>query len=65
MYTFGGPWPFALLLSCIVVLLGLFLSTLRIKLVGKGSSYDNRDPVEHRSHHHFPSLLSLSEVEQC
>jgi hypothetical protein len=63
VYTFGGPWPFALLLSAVVVLLGVFLSTLRIKLVGKGSSYDsNRDSGEHRSHHHSPYLLSLSEV---
>ncbi|XP_059656702.1 uncharacterized protein LOC132303459 [Cornus florida] len=62
IYTFGGPWPFALLLSCVLVLLGLLLSTLRIKLVGSSSSYQTANSVEHHSHHRLPSLLSLSEV---
>ncbi|XP_075101419.1 uncharacterized protein LOC107787423 [Nicotiana tabacum] len=62
IYTFGGPWPFSLLLSCIVVLLALLLSTLRIKLVGSGSSYNTSNSMDHHSHHHFPHLLSLSEV---
>lgn len=59
IYTFGGPWPFALMLSCLVILLGLFLSTLRLKLVGQPYSYEKVDSVDH---HHFPSLLSLSQV---
>lgn len=60
VYYFGGPWPFALLLSGVLVLLGLLLSTLRIKLV-ESSSYVAR--IEHhQSSHHFPYLLSLSEV---
>lgn len=63
IYTFGGPWPFSLLLSCIVVLLALLLSTLRIKLVGSGSSYNTSNSMDHHSHHHFPHLLSLSEVQ--
>ncbi|PWA66981.1 hypothetical protein CTI12_AA322140 [Artemisia annua] len=62
IYTFGGPWPFALMLSCIVVLLGLLLSTLRVKLVGQAFSYEKVDSVEHSNHHHMPSLLSLSQV---
>ncbi|XP_031253485.1 uncharacterized protein LOC116111450 [Pistacia vera] len=61
MYTFGGPWPFALLLSFILVLLALLLSTLRIKLVGSSSSYGT-NTTEHHSHDHFPYLLSLSQV---
>lgn len=61
LYTFGGPWPFAILLSCILVLLGLLLSTLRIKLVGS-CSHDRVGSVEDHNNHHFPSLLSLSEV---
>ncbi|KAG8634220.1 uncharacterized protein LOC110604465 isoform X1 [Manihot esculenta] len=61
IYTFGGPWPFSLFLSCLLVLLALLLSTLRIKLVGSGSSYGAHS-IEHQSHHHFPHLLSLSEV---
>ncbi|MBA0796604.1 hypothetical protein Gohar_007363, partial [Gossypium harknessii] len=59
MYTFGGPWPFALLLSGILVLLAVLLSTLRIKLVESSSYVAN---IEHQSSHHFPYLLSLSEV---
>ncbi|CAH1453086.1 unnamed protein product [Lactuca virosa] len=62
IYTFGGPWPFALVLSCVVVLLGLFLSTLRVKLVGQACAYNKVDSMEHSNHHHFPSLLSLSQV---
>ncbi|KAA8522109.1 hypothetical protein F0562_012577 [Nyssa sinensis] len=31
-------------------------------LVGSGGSYPTTNSVEHHSHHHFPSLLSLSEV---
>ncbi|KAF5729667.1 hypothetical protein HS088_TW20G00031 [Tripterygium wilfordii] len=61
MYTFGGPWPFALLLSFMLLLLALLLSTLRIKLVGSKSSYGEAS-IEHQSHQRFPYLLSLSEV---
>lgn len=61
IYTFGGLWPFALLLSCILVFLALFLNTLRIKVVGS-SSYHRENSIEHHSHRHFPYLLSLSEV---
>ena len=64
MYTFGGPWPFALLLSCILVLLALFLNALRIKVVGS-VSFHRENSIEHHSHHHFPYLLSLSEVHCC
>ncbi|KAI8534522.1 hypothetical protein RHMOL_Rhmol10G0096600 [Rhododendron molle] len=62
IYTFGGPWPFALSLSCILVLLALLLSTLRIKYVGSDSSYLTANSIDRQSHHHLPSLLSLSEV---
>ncbi|KAK1565194.1 hypothetical protein Q3G72_020822 [Acer saccharum] len=60
-YTFGGPWPFALILSCILVLLALLLNTLRIKLVRSSSSY-GENSIQHHSHHQFPYFLSLSEV---
>ncbi|KAJ4846828.1 hypothetical protein Tsubulata_004625 [Turnera subulata] len=60
MYTFGGPWPFALLLSFLLVLLALLLSSLRVKLVGSGSYCASS--IEHQHHHRFPHLLSLSEV---
>ncbi|GAV89383.1 hypothetical protein CFOL_v3_32800, partial [Cephalotus follicularis] len=61
IYAFGGPWPYALLHTCIVVLVALLISTLRIKLVGSGSSC-GVSSIEQQSHHHFPYLLSLSEV---
>lgn len=61
MYTFGGPWPFSVILSCFLVLLALLLSTLRVKFVGYGS-YRDADSIEPHSHRHFPHLLSLSEV---
>ncbi|KAJ6706037.1 EPHRIN TYPE-B RECEPTOR [Salix purpurea] len=61
VYTFGGPWPFALILSFLLVLLALLLSTVRVKLIGSGSCH-GASSVKHQSHHHFPYLLSLSEV---
>ncbi|XP_071918624.1 uncharacterized protein [Coffea arabica] len=62
IHAFGGPWPFSLLSACLVLLLALVLSTLRIKLIGSGYSYVNVNSIEHQNHHHSPYLLSLSEV---
>ncbi|OVA12714.1 hypothetical protein BVC80_9019g8 [Macleaya cordata] len=62
IYTFGGPWPFAVLLSLILVLLALLLSTIRIKLVGSDYAYRMANSIEHHSRHHFHYLLSLAEV---
>ncbi|PIN13491.1 hypothetical protein CDL12_13887 [Handroanthus impetiginosus] len=62
IYTFGGPWPFAFLLFCVVMLLALVLSTLRIKLIGSGCSYNGENSIEHHDDQRFPYLLSLSEV---
>ncbi|KAL0395496.1 UNVERIFIED_CONTAM: hypothetical protein Slati_4515800 [Sesamum latifolium] len=62
IYTFGGPWPFAFLLLCVVMLLALILSTLRIKLIGSGCSYNGDDSIEHHDDQRLPYLLSLSEV---
>ena len=61
IYTFGGPWLFAALFSFILVLLALLVNTLRTKFVGSGS-YNSARSIEHHSRHHFPYLLSLSEV---
>ncbi|CDY43450.1 BnaAnng07220D [Brassica napus] len=60
VYTFGGPFPCALLLSCVVVVLGLLLSTLSIRLLR--SSFYGTSSIEHQSTHCLPHLLSLSEV---
>jgi hypothetical protein len=63
VYTFGGPLPFTLLLSCVVVVLGLLLSTLSIKLLRL--SFYGANSIEHQSAHCLPHLLSLSEVSCC
>ncbi|CAN7028276.1 unnamed protein product [Brassica oleracea var. botrytis] len=60
VYTFGGPFPCALLLCCVVVVLGLLLSTLSIRLLR--SSFYSTSSIEHQSTHCLPHLLSLSEV---
>ncbi|KAK1324864.1 hypothetical protein QJS10_CPA01g02858 [Acorus calamus] len=62
IYTFGGPWPFALLLLITLVVLSLLLSALRIKLVESDLGYHAANPIGHPHHHSFPSLLSLAEV---
>lgn len=62
IYTFGGPWPFSLLLACLVLVLALLLSTLRIKLMGQEGSYQTVNSIEHHDRQLFPHLLSLSEV---
>lgn len=56
MYTFGGPWTFAFLMSSVVVLLALLFSSWSIKLVRPGCS-DSKASLAERPH-----LLSLSEV---
>lgn len=63
VYTFGGPLPFTLFLSCVVVVLGLLLSTLSIKLLRL--SFYGANSIEHQSAHCLPHLLSLSEVSCC
>ena len=63
VYTFGGPFPFALLLSGVVVVLGLLLSTLSIRLLRL--SFYGANSIEQQSAHCLPHLLSLSEVWCC
>ncbi|KAK8945495.1 hypothetical protein KSP40_PGU015913 [Platanthera guangdongensis] len=62
IYTFGGPWPFAVLLSFILVLLALILSALRIKMVGTDFRYRTSNPIQNDGSSSFPYLLSLAEV---
>ncbi|KAL8552848.1 hypothetical protein ACS0TY_001507 [Phlomoides rotata] len=62
IYTFGGPWPFAFLLFCVVMLLALILNALRIKFIGSGCSYDGANSIMHHDDQRSPYLLSLSEV---
>ncbi|KAL5724090.1 hypothetical protein ACHQM5_007395 [Ranunculus cassubicifolius] len=62
IYTFGGPLPFAFILSFILVLLSLLLSTIRIKIIGSQCHYRPPLSLEHNSRHQSPHLLSLAEV---
>ncbi|XP_010919832.1 uncharacterized protein [Elaeis guineensis] len=62
IHTFGGPWPFAILLSFILVLLALLLSALRIKIVGSDFSYRSASSIQHDGSDSLPYLLSLAEV---
>lgn len=62
IYTFGGPWPFAIILSFVLVLLALLLSALRIKMVGSDFSYRSASSIQHDGSDSLPYLLSLAEV---
>ncbi|KAI0500676.1 hypothetical protein KFK09_018892 [Dendrobium nobile] len=62
IYTFGGPWPFAIVLSFILILLALLLSALRIKMVGTDFRYQTSNPIQNDGSSSFPYLLSLAEV---
>lgn len=62
IYTFGGPWLFAIFLSLILVLLALLLSALRIKILGTDLGYQTASPIQHGGSDPFPYLLSLAEV---
>lgn len=62
IYTFGGPWPFALLLSFTLVLLAVILSAVRIKLVGPDYAYQATNTIDRHGPRTFPYLLSLAEV---
>lgn len=62
IYTFGGPWPFALLLSFTLVVLAVILSALRTKLVGPDYAYQATNTIDRHGPHTSPYLLSLAEV---
>ncbi|CAL9044534.1 unnamed protein product [Musa banksii] len=62
MHTFGGPWPFAILLSFLLVIIALLLSALRIKMIGSDLSYRSASSMQHDVSDSFPYLLSLAEV---
>jgi len=63
VFTFGGPWPFGLLLSSLLVLLALVLSVARVKFVGMDELLGPA-PTQHGTQidHSFPFLESLNEV---
>ena len=62
MYTFGGPWSFAIILSFTIILLALILSGLRIKIGESDITYRATNAINNDGCSSFPFLLSLAEV---
>ncbi|CAL5028567.1 unnamed protein product [Urochloa decumbens] len=62
MYTFGGPWSFAIILSFTIILLALILSALRIKIGESDITYRATNAIHNDGCSSFPFLLSLAEV---
>jgi hypothetical protein len=62
MYTFGGPWSFAIILSFTIILLALILSGLRIKIGESDITYPATNAIHNDGCSSFPFLLSLAEV---
>lgn len=63
IFTFGGPWPFGLLLLSLLVLLALVLSVARMKFVGM-DEFPGPGAAQQGAQidHSFPFLESLNEV---
>ncbi|XP_014509165.1 uncharacterized protein LOC106768496 isoform X1 [Vigna radiata var. radiata] len=63
VYTFGGPWPFGLLLLGLLILLAIVLSFARMKYVA-GDDLPAVTPARNdtRLNHSFPFLESLNEI---
>ncbi|KAJ4759142.1 ephrin type-B receptor [Rhynchospora pubera] len=62
IYTFGGPWAFAILLTFLLVLVAFLITALRIKMGEGDYSYTAKSAVGSDGHASFPYLLSLAEV---
>ncbi|CAN6227202.1 unnamed protein product [Urochloa humidicola] len=62
MYTFGGPWSFAIILSFTIILLALILSAVRIKIGESDITYRATNAIHNDGCSSFPFLLSLAEV---
>lgn len=64
VYTFGGPWPFSLLLLALLIVLALVLSVARMKYVAV-DDLTALAPARNdtRLNHSFPFLESLNEVD--
>uniref|UniRef100_A0A0E0P5I5 DUF8003 domain-containing protein n=1 Tax=Oryza rufipogon TaxID=4529 RepID=A0A0E0P5I5_ORYRU len=62
IYTFGGPWSFAIILSFTIILLALVLSALRVKIGESDITYRSTNAIHNDGCASFPFLLSLAEV---
>jgi hypothetical protein len=63
MYTFGGPWPFAVILSFTIILVALILSAIRIKIGESDITYQVTNVIHNDGCSSSPFLLSLAEVQ--
>jgi hypothetical protein len=62
IYTFGGPWAFAILLTFLLILLAFLITALRIKMGENNYPNPVRSAIGSDGHASFPYLLSLAEV---
>lgn len=62
IYTFGGPWFFAIILSAAIIILALILSAIRVKIGEGGVTYRATNAIQNDTYSSFPHLLSLAEV---
>ncbi|CAM0908386.1 unnamed protein product [Alopecurus aequalis] len=62
IYTFGGPWSFAIFLFFTVILLALILSALRVKIHESDVTYRSTNAFHNDAYASSPFLLSLAEV---
>lgn len=62
VYTFGGPWSFAVFLFFTIILLALILSALRVKICESDVTYRSTNAIHNDAYASSPFLLSLAEV---
>uniref|UniRef100_A0ACD5V1E2 Uncharacterized protein n=2 Tax=Avena sativa TaxID=4498 RepID=A0ACD5V1E2_AVESA len=62
IYTFGGPWSFAIFLFFTIILLALILSALRVKIAESDIMYRSTNAINNDAYASSPFLLSLAEV---
>ncbi|XP_037475233.1 uncharacterized protein LOC119352753 [Triticum dicoccoides] len=62
IYTFGGPWSFAVFLFFAIILLALILSAVRVKIGESEVTYRATSAIHNDAYASSPFLLSLAEV---
>lgn len=62
IYTFGGPWSFAVFLFFTIILLALILSAVRVKIGESEVTYRATSAIHNDAYASSPFLLSLAEV---
>ncbi|XP_051212959.1 uncharacterized protein [Lolium perenne] len=62
VYTFGGPWSFAIFLFFTIILLAIILTALRVKICESDITYRSTNAIHNDAYASSPFLLSLAEV---